>query len=327
MICRICHNEKGNKAFIAREMVFGYRDEFKYFECRNCGCLQIKELPDNISRYYPSDYYSYSDSAIGIKPENFLLKWARKKRALYGLSNQGLIGSVITKRKALPRYYEFLSKCNLNLGSKILEIGCGSGQFLKQLEREGFKNLFGIDPYLPLRKARENKCLQILHDDLDNFESVHRKEFDFVMLHHTLEHMLDHHKTFFLLSNLLKDNGYVWITMPVIGYAWRHYQSNWCGLDPPRHFIIHSMKSLEILCNESFLQMVSTTYNSTEYQFVASEQYSRDISLLDKRSYIVEPQNSIFTEEQVEYFKEKSIELNINLDGDSASFLLINKRK
>ncbi len=57
--CKICEWE-GNAEFIkTREMMYGTREEFDYFICPECGCLQIVEIPEELSKYYASDYYSY----------------------------------------------------------------------------------------------------------------------------------------------------------------------------------------------------------------------------------------------------------------------------
>ena len=56
--CKVCQNSEHNKTFIAREMMFGVRDEFEYFECSNCGCVQIAEVPSNLAKYYPAEYLS-----------------------------------------------------------------------------------------------------------------------------------------------------------------------------------------------------------------------------------------------------------------------------
>ena len=53
MICKICSNYENNKEFKIREMMFGFRDEFTYFECSKCGCLQIAKIPKNVEKYYP----------------------------------------------------------------------------------------------------------------------------------------------------------------------------------------------------------------------------------------------------------------------------------
>jgi len=53
LTCKICGNKENNTEYTAREMMFGFRDEFNYFQCNNCQCLQIESFPENISKYYP----------------------------------------------------------------------------------------------------------------------------------------------------------------------------------------------------------------------------------------------------------------------------------
>src|SRR5687767_9724261 len=57
--CRICSNQTDNTTHVAREMHLGLGEEFNYFKCARCGCLQIEDIPPDLSRFYPSYYYSY----------------------------------------------------------------------------------------------------------------------------------------------------------------------------------------------------------------------------------------------------------------------------
>lgn len=40
-------------------MMFGSRDKFDYLECARCDCLQIEEVPADLSQYYPANYYAF----------------------------------------------------------------------------------------------------------------------------------------------------------------------------------------------------------------------------------------------------------------------------
>ena len=60
--CRICGNAEGNHAYDVREMMFGTRETFRYFQCGRCHCLQIARIPDDMSRFYPGNYYSFDPS-------------------------------------------------------------------------------------------------------------------------------------------------------------------------------------------------------------------------------------------------------------------------
>jgi len=52
--------EGNSKVHRVKEMFYGTAEEFTYFECEECGCLQIAEIPDDLSNYYRNDYYSFS---------------------------------------------------------------------------------------------------------------------------------------------------------------------------------------------------------------------------------------------------------------------------
>ena len=52
-VCEVCFNSDGNVTHVAQEMMFGFKDRFEYLECGRCGCLQLKDVPSDLSRYYP----------------------------------------------------------------------------------------------------------------------------------------------------------------------------------------------------------------------------------------------------------------------------------
>src|ERR1035437_10617754 len=62
MNCRICQSAEVSLSVVTREMMFGLRDEFTYFECAVCGCVQIQDIPADLGRYYPQNYYSFQES-------------------------------------------------------------------------------------------------------------------------------------------------------------------------------------------------------------------------------------------------------------------------
>ena len=144
MICKICGNSENNKEFKIKEMMFGFRDEFTYFECSKCGCLQIAKIPKNFKKYYPLNYYSFKKVD---KSKNFLKQILKEKRDKYALFKKGLVGKIISKK--YPNVlFDMVSRIEINYNSKILDVGCGAGNFLYSLNKIGFKNLVGVDPYL-----------------------------------------------------------------------------------------------------------------------------------------------------------------------------------
>lgn len=62
--CRICGEATEHKLYRVKEMFFGTRQEFDYFECNNCQCMQILEIPKNLGDFYGKEYYSFKKPKI-----------------------------------------------------------------------------------------------------------------------------------------------------------------------------------------------------------------------------------------------------------------------
>ena len=204
----------------------------------------------------------------------------------------------------------------LNLNSKILDVGSGAGQLLHDLKILGFSNLLGIDLFIEQDLNYQNG-VRIIKGDINALN----QQFDFIMLHHSFEHMPDPLPTLKKLHSLLKPNRYLLIRIPIAdSYAWRKYGVNWLQLDAPRHLYVHTTKSMTRLAEESGFKVADVIYDSSSFGLMGSEQYLKDIPLEDETSYNVNFGKSIFTHEQVEYFDSKAAELNEKNDGDQACF-------
>jgi NMD protein affecting ribosome stability and mRNA decay len=45
MVCLACGKPELRRCLVAREMMFGTRENFSYLQCDNCESIQIEELP------------------------------------------------------------------------------------------------------------------------------------------------------------------------------------------------------------------------------------------------------------------------------------------
>lgn len=143
MKCGICSNEKDNQVYEIREMMFGLRDLFRYFQCSNCQCLQIENIPVDITKYYPDNYYSYSTPQIS---KNIFKKFLMKSRDNYAVFGKSFMGKALFSK--FPRAdFDFFNLLNINKDTSILDVGCGAGFLLHSLREIGMKNLLGVDPY------------------------------------------------------------------------------------------------------------------------------------------------------------------------------------
>jgi spermidine synthase len=79
---------------------------------------------------------------------------------------------------------------------------------------------------------------------------------------------------------------------------------------------------MQILAEQAGLELSEVVYDSSAFQFWASEQYALNIPLYDNRSYAVAPKASYFTKEQIAAFEKRAKELNHAKLGDQAVFYL-----
>lgn len=322
--CRICSNAEGNSVYRVKEMMFGFGDEFAYFECSKCGCLQISEIPMNISKYYPSEYYSFSriqSKRLSLNPAKSVKEFVMQRRNKYVLFGRGVIGK-IAHRRFPDEVLESISRVGLTKDSKILDVGCGSGSLLYVLKQAGFKNLLGIDKYVA-EDMQYNDGLKIQKGVIQEVEG----SWDLILFHHSLEHMPDQLETLIAVSKLLTRNGVCLANLPTVSsYAWKNYRTSWVQLDAPRHFFLHSVKSLRMLAEHAKLNLKGVFYNSTAFQFWGSEQYLKGIPLCSSRSYLVNPSKSFFSRSQIKAFEQKARELNLADQGDAAAFYFVRKK-
>jgi len=134
-------------------MMYGFRDQFEYFQCSACECIQIVNPPADMGKYYPGDYYSYKTGGEPIKRKGFFQQLQR--RSIVN-GKKSLFGKLITYKYRHPAYYDMLKNLRLaNTSSPVLDIGSGSGELLKDFYKVGYNDLTGIDPYIEKRY-----CLQ-----------------------------------------------------------------------------------------------------------------------------------------------------------------------
>lgn len=323
MICKICGNENNNKIIEAKEMNYGFKDCFEYMECGNCGCLQIVDIPEDISKYYPPDY--------GYKKNRFI-DFLFNKRNKYLLTQKSFIGKIVANKEPSIKFstiHDVIQKYNFNQKSSILDVGCGSGLFLSTLKYSGFKNIMGIDLFVDDNLIYPD--IKIVKTSLEEFEPSNK--FDLIFLNHSFEHMENPLENLLQIKKLLTDNGKCIITIPVKTEAiYGKYKENWVQLDAPRHFYLYSLESFNLITKNAGLKLVDVIFNSEIFQFWGSEQYLQDIPLKDDRSYgknfFKTNRKSIFTKSQIKDFENKTKQLNEKQLGDQAIFILeINKHK
>lgn len=309
--CKICGNEDGNRHHTAREMMFGFRDQFTYLECGRCGCLQLVDIPADMGKYYPSNYYSFSHNG-------WLKRFLRNQWAAHAYRGGNLIGGLVWHLFGPHDAMISLRRVNLPRRARILDVGCGSGQLLLDMQHVGFQSLMGLDPYLDQDLVYANG-VTVFKKQLAEMQG----SFDVIMLHHSFEHLDQPAEVMRQLARLLEPDGRVIIRIPIAdSYAWRHYGVNWMHMDPPRHLFLHTRKSIDLLAEQSSLKVETMICEGNESQFLGSEQYQRDIPLSDPRSFTASHLRRWMNMRVIRRRRAESEELNRKQEGDWGCFCL-----
>jgi len=309
--CRICGNEVGNKMHQAREMMFGFRDRFDYLECGQCGCLQIMEIPKDMSRYYPRNYYSYQN-------HGWLMTRVRRRWSAYARGQRSLLGWFIEELFSPNNAMRAVHRLKLPNDTRILEIGSGAGRLLQDLCYFGFTDVTGVDPYIE-KDLHYNNGPTIFKRQLSEMKGP----YDLVMLNHSYEHMDQPTETMRLLSNMLDQSGTIILRIPVASsFGWKKYGVNWTGLDAPRHFYLHTFKSIEILATKAGLRVGEIIHEAEDISIVASESYSRDIPLEDSRYPLSTTWKRLKAWRTRQATKQQIKEINLRKEADLVCFYL-----
>lgn len=314
--CEICGNTIRNNIVNAREMMFGTRECFKYLECSSCGCLQLVDVPSDLSKFYPHNYYSRDQ--VHSTVDDAVTTFAKRARAHMLLRAPVSTVEAVVRARRAPAFFLWLAGLGLHTSSAVCDVGSGSGQSLIAMARQGFSNLSGVDPYISddTTIAGQISVQKLGVDDL-------RGSWDLIMLNHSFEHMANPAVVLEHLRQCLSIEGRIIVRIPVAdSYAWRTYGPNWVQLDAPRHLFIHTQRSMNIIARSAGLKVSRLFFDSYALQFWGSEQYQRGIPLRDIRSYAHNPQSGLFSVSEINEFDRRASALNKRGDGDSAGFVL-----
>ena len=312
--CRICGSTRVAGRHTALEMMNGTREPFAYFQCADCGCLQIDRIPADLARHYAGGYYSYTPPQ---RPANPLKRWAVHARHRWALHGRDPLGWLMYRRAAAYAVRS-LRPLQLRPDTRVLDVGCGAGLLIFELAELGYRGVLGIDPYIDTDRSYDNGA-RVLKLGLDKAPG----RWDVVMFHHAFEHVPDPVATLRRTHALLDAGGHCLLRVPTVSsYAWQHYGVDWVQLDAPRHLYLFARESIDHLAAATGFDVVDVAFDSDAFQFWGSEQYRRGIALRDERSHAVNPAGGLFGAAELADWSRRAVELNRQGQGDQAAFLL-----
>jgi len=208
---------------------------------------------DELSKYYESEaYISHTDASISLfdkvyqTVKNYTIKQKIK-----------LISSLNTENKT------------------ILDIGCGTGDFLEACKNNDWK-ITGAEPNEGARNLTIKKTEIGIHTNIEEILENNSNKFDVITMWHVLEHVPNLQEYISSLKNLLRPNGVLIIAVPNYkSYDAVYYGKFWAAYDVPRHLWHFSQKSINLLFKDFGLELVKTLPMKFDAYYVSllSEKY------------------------------------------------------
>ena len=292
--------------------MYGTREEFPYVVCPDCGGIYIESVPGDLDRHYPSHYYSLAPPS-----DRPLVRSAKRLRGRHALGHRTTRGAILQWMRGPPDYVRWAATAGVTPDSAILDIGAGGGHRVFNMTEAGFSNVSGVEPYLDdevLRLSNGAIVTRSMPDD--------GSRFDLVMMHHSYEHMPDPLGEMKRVASLLKPGGTLLLRVPVArNYAWRIFGPNWVQLDPPRHLVLHTERSIKALAGSAGMVVMESFYDSTAFQFWGSEMYADDVPLIERAGWL-KKQGYRRGRRKLRDLNAHARRLNQLRDGDQAAFFL-----
>ena len=230
--------------------------QWSLYRCTQClsGYLDPRPSEASISRAYAT-YYTHEAGVAQRHGSNLNLPRRLRRSIFNGYVNNRygtqflpasksgtwVIALLLRYKQRLDAKFRYLPKPLP--GQRLLDIGCGNGDFLLNAKAAGWQ-IQGIDTDPMAVEVAMRRELNASVGSIDSFDGMSNC-FDAITLSHVIEHVHDPCQLIRAIQRLLKPGGVVYIDTPNIGSKGaKLWQENWRGLEAPRHLVLFSLGAL-----------------------------------------------------------------------------------
>ncbi len=233
MSCKICGSLNITKIFDAANThgrhILDESVKFGIYRCNDCSAVFVGSISvdkEYFSKYYPPDYYTSG------------VKWPLANQVL------GLFGRMVLRFKESDILKNACRNGDAKL--KILDIGCGSGEFLANISSNIFEK-YGQE----INPQGQEKCrqrnIEVIDKELKE-SGLKADFFDVITMWHVLEHLDTPSQLLLEAHRILRKNGVLIIATPnTDSLGFKYGRHKWFHMDSPRHLILYNRKSLSLL--------------------------------------------------------------------------------
>lgn len=233
--CNVCNSD----TYLAVK-----KDGYELCECSKCKLVFVNPMPtnDDLNKLYSSE--------TGYQKHKTLVKKISKEQS--------------DNYSKIIHYLKKSQNCN---GSRLLDIGCSSGDFLVLAKEAGF-SVEGIELNEATASVARERGFKIYSGRLSDYD-LSEGQFDVVHLGDVIEHVQNPHEFIGDINKLLKPNGFLVITTPNMRCFWSestrvlydYFGIPWSVATPPHHLYQFSDYNLDLLIDNLGLSLSARWYN------------------------------------------------------------------
>jgi len=228
--CPVCSSRHLHYAFTL--------EDHRVVGCDDCDLMLINPQPtdEDLSRIYGSDYFVFSNDIEGQIHVNEL------------------------KGSTAKRYLDQLLNGDKDLkGKTLLEIGCGSGDFLVAAASKGLK-VVGVE-YSPhacqatqRKLAQDGYQFEIIQGDISKVDnSLHFDKYDYLVFCDVIEHVRDPRYFVKIVNKLLKPGGKFFCAVPSLdSWSAKLLKTNWMEFKLEHLFYFNKKNLKSLFFQEGF---------------------------------------------------------------------------
>jgi len=154
-------------------------------------------------------------------------------------------------------------------GSRVLDVGCGSGDLANLLYKEKKVDIIGVE------RNNERACyasnergIQVLNSDFESLNAGTLGKFDIIIFADILEHLENPGLALKKASSLLKPNGFIIVSLPNVAHwtiridlLFGRFNYTATGLLDATHLRFFTYKSMKRLFDLTGFQVLSTQFS------------------------------------------------------------------
>ena len=191
----------------------------------------------------------------------------------------------LVKNYTINQKWKLIKKHTNSNSISVLDIGCGTGDFLKQGINKLNVHGVGVEPNSEAAAISSSKHINVYN----NIGELNNDKYDVITLWHVLEHVTDLNEYFNFFKNHLSENGILIVAVPNFkSLDAHHYKEYWAAWDVPRHLWHFSKQSIKKLAEQNNLKLIhiKPMYFDSFYVSLLSEEYKTGSKNILKAFYV-----------------------------------------